>query len=213
MKHSGERLGTRRALIASAVWLATGGAALQAFAIPEVTLGPRSLAGQLLVAVSAMQDPRFARTVILLARHSKGGALGIVINRPIGSRPLAEMLQAFGQDATGVTGTVPLYLGGPVEPDAAFVVHSHEYRREGTFDIDGRVAMTAARQVIVDIGHGAGPAKYLIAFGYAGWSAGQLEGELAQHAWLTTPEEPRLVFDADRTALWAIASDRASGQP
>jgi len=93
-------------------------------------------------------------------------------------------------------------LAGPVEPQAGFVVHSTDYHRTGTIDIDGRVAMTASPEVLRDIGHNEGPRKTLVAFGYAGWGPGQLEGELALDAWFTVPEEPGLVFDADRQKLW-----------
>lgn len=211
MKHSKARATTRRALIRSVAWLVC--AAPEALAVPEATLGPASLAGQLLVAASTMRDPRFARTVILMVRHTRDGALGIVINRPIGRHPLAELLQASGADAAGIKGEVLVFLGGPVEPNAGFVIHSSDYRRQGTIDIDGRVAMTGSPEVLRDIGHGAGPAKSLIAFGYAGWGAGQLEAELARGDWGTTPEEPRLVFDADRVTLWAVVSDRSSSRP
>ena len=169
---------------------------------------PDSLAGQLLIASPKIGDPRFAHTVILMVRHDKEGAFGIVINRPLGERSIASLLEASGDDPGGVEGRLRVFAGGPVQPELGFVVHSAEYRRAETLDVDGHVAMTANRQILRDIGHNQGPSKSLFAFGYAGWGAGQLEGELARRDWFTTPEEPKLVFDEDRGSLWDEAMAR-----
>jgi putative transcriptional regulator len=167
-----------------------------------------SFAGQLLVAAPTIGDPRFAHTVILMVRHDEKGAFGVVINRPVGERPIADLLEAAGDSDPGVAGNVRVFAGGPVQPELGFVVHSAEYRRAETVDVDGHVAMTASRQVLRDIGHHQGPEKSLFALGYAGWGPGQLEGELARHDWFTTPEEPKLVFDDDRGNLWEDAMAR-----
>jgi putative transcriptional regulator len=167
-----------------------------------------SLAGQLLIAAPTMGDPRFAHAVVLMVRHDKEGAFGIVINRPVGERPIADLLEATGRDDADVAGIVRVFAGGPVQPELGFVVHSAEYRRAETIDVDGRVAMTASRQILLDIGHSHGPEKALFALGYAGWGPGQLEDELARNSWFTTPEEPRLVFDDDRGNLWDEAMAR-----
>ena len=164
--------------------------------------GPGSLAGQLLIAAPTMSDPRFAHTVILMVRHDQTGAFGIVINRPVGERSIAVLLEAAGDIHPDVEGSVRVFAGGPVQPELGFVVHSADYHRGETVDVDGRVAMTANREILRDIGHNQGPAKSLFAFGYAGWGPGQLEGEMARHNWFTTPEEPKLIFDDDRDNLW-----------
>src|SRR5215471_16961259 len=104
-----------------------------------------SLAGQLLVAAPTIGDARFAHTVILMVRHDKEGAFGIVINRPVGERSVAALLEATGHDDADVTGIVRVFAGGPVQPELGFVVHSAEYRLAETLDVDGRVAMTASR--------------------------------------------------------------------
>jgi putative transcriptional regulator len=167
-----------------------------------------SLTGQLLIAAPTIGDPRFAHTVILMVRHDKEGAIGIVINRPVGERPIAELLEASGDDVNDISGTVRIFAGGPVQQDLGFVVHSAEYRRDGTIDVDGRVAMTASREILRDMGQHKGPEKSLFALGYAGWGPGQLENELARHDWFMTPEEPKLVFDDDRGNLWEEAMAR-----
>ena len=170
---------------------------------PDVT-GPSSLAGQLLIASPDMGDP-FDHAVILMAQHSRDGALGIVINHPLGSRPIAVLLQALGANADGVTGSVQIFLGGPVGPSAALVIHDAGYRRDGTLDIDGHVALSDAADVLADIGLGKGPAKSLVALGYAGWAPAQLDDEISRGAWVTVPEDPKLVFDDDRAKVWTDA--------
>jgi putative transcriptional regulator len=167
-----------------------------------------SLAGQLLIAAPTIGDPRFAHTVILMVRHDKEGAFGIVINRPVGERSIAELLEASGEDAKDISGNIRIFAGGPVQPEVGFVVHSTEYRRDGTIDVDGHVAMTGSREILRDIGQHKGPEKSLFALGYAGWGAGQLESEMARHDWFTAPEEPKLVFDDDRGNLWEEAMAR-----
>ena len=170
---------------------------------PDVT-GPTSLAGRLLIASPDMRDA-FDHAVILMAQHSRDGALGIVINHPLGTRPVAALLQALGANAHGVTGNVQIFLGGPVGPTTAFVIHDAGYRRDGTLDIDGRIALSDAADVLGDIGVGKGPSKSLVALGYAGWAPAQLDDEVSRGAWVTMPEDPKLVFEDDRAKVWTDA--------
>ena len=149
-----------------------------------------------------MSDPRFRRTVILMVRHNQDGALGIVINRPAQRVAVAKLLDALGIDSKDIDGRIRLFAGGPVQPEVGLIVHTAEYRRTGTIDIDGRVAMTTDPEVLRDIGHHEGPRQSFVAFGYAGWGPGQLEGELTLRGWFTMPEDPGLVFDVDRDKLW-----------
>ena len=170
---------------------------------PDVS-GRTSFAGQLLIASPDMRDP-FDHAVILMAQHNRDGALGIVINHPLGQRPIASVLEALGVDGSGVTDNVQVFLGGPVGHDVAFVLHSMDYHRQDTFDIDDRVALINAAEVLRDIGLGRGPKRSLLAFGYSGWAPSQLDDEIARGAWMTTPEDPALVFDEDRSKVWADA--------
>jgi putative transcriptional regulator len=169
-----------------------------------------SLRGQLLIATPAMDDPRFVHAVILMVQHDQDGALGIIINRPVGELSYADLLQAIGTAGKPVPGKVRIFAGGPVELNAGFVLHSAEYHRPETQEIDGRVAMTASAAVMRDIAEAKGPKKSLIAFGYAGWGPGQLESELMRHDWFTETEDPALVFDDDRALVWKDAMDRRS---
>jgi len=180
-------------------------------AAPPATSDPpqgRFLNGQLLVATSDMRDPRFRETVILMVRHSKDGAMGLVINRPAGDQRLSRILQDLGDDGAGATGSVPIYVGGPVQPELGFILHTTEYRRAGIIDVTGDIAVTATREIVRDIAAGAGPKKFMLIFGYAGWGPGQLEGELSRNSWYTAPLDLPLVFDLDRDRVWERAVER-----
>lgn len=165
-------------------------------------------AGNLLIASPEIQDSRFHHAVILLLRHDRDGAFGIVINHPVAERPIAELLKAAGDKDSDAEGSIAVFDGGPVKRELGFVVHSADYRRPDTIAVDGKVAMTASKQTLRDIGHNHGPQRYFFAFGYAGWGAGQLESEIARKDWLTTPEDADLVFDADRDTVWERARAR-----
>jgi putative transcriptional regulator len=180
---------------------------LAATAPPDHEVSP-SLTGEVLIAAPTIGDPRFYHAVILLIRDDKEGALGIVINRPVGEKSIASLLTAAGASDNGVTGKIRVFAGGPVEPQLGFVVHTADYRRHDTLEVDGRVAMTASTRILQDIGHGHGPKESLFAFGYAGWGPGQLASEMARHDWFTTPEDPKLIFDDDRAGLWTEAMAR-----
>ena len=116
-----------------------------------------------------MGDPRFERTVILIVEQGPDGTLGIVINNPIGEQPLASVFKALGQKDGDATGSVRVFSGGPVQPEVGFVVHSPDYRRPETVAITDRLSRTSSMAILRDIGDRRGPAKVLVAFGYAGW--------------------------------------------
>jgi putative transcriptional regulator len=143
-----------------------------------------------------------------VVQHNKDGALGIVINRPLQERSIANLLDAFGGDTSGVSGNVRVYLGGPVDPQIGFVLHSADYHSDDDVDIDGRVALSSGPEILRDIGLGKGPRQSLVAFGYAGWGPSQLDDELLKGVWTVVPEDPALVFDDDRTDVWTDAMAR-----
>jgi len=164
--------------------------------------------GQLLIASAQIQDPRFYHAVILILQHTQDGAFGIVINHPLGTEKIETLLAATGDDDKTVDGTIPVMSGGPVQPDLGFVVHSADYRIAGTLTVDGKVAMTASKEALKDIGHHKGPKRCFFAFGYAGWGPGQLEAEIARNDWFTAPEDSSLLFDEDRDKVWDKALAR-----
>lgn len=170
--------------------------------------------GQLLIASATMQDPRFHHSVILLLRHDATGAFGIAINRPIGEEPIAKLLgDANGKaeanpDDNKIGGSIQVFLGGPVQPELGFILHSPEYSRPETLHVDDALAMTASKEALRDIGQHKGPKRYLFALGYSGWGAGQLEDEIARRDWFTAPADPELLFDTDRSQVWERALAR-----
>ena len=191
------------AVVLPAVLLATG------MRQPVAAYERAFLTGQLLVASPSMGDRRFEQAVILMVRHDREGALGVRINRPLEERSVASLLESLGEkDTAALTGTVRIFAGGPVQPEMGFVIHTDDYHRPRTIDLDAHLAVTSNRDILRDIGTSQGPAKSLIAFGYAGWRAGQLEGEIEHGAWVTAPADARLVFDLDREKVWEEATKR-----
>jgi putative transcriptional regulator len=174
-------------------------------------------AGYLLIASAAMQDPRFHKSVVLLLKHDGKGAFGVIINKPVAKRPIAGLLAETGKQGSApepppprgkAEGEIEIYFGGPVQTELGFIVHSTDYRRPDTLAVTKQLAMTADRDILRDIGLGNGPKQYLLALGYAGWGAGQLDGEIARHDWFSTPADPELVFDTDRDKVWDEALAR-----
>lgn len=190
-------------------------AALLHAALPKHRLSPDdiSLAGQVLIASERMGDPRFARTVIFMVKHNKDGAFGIAINRPVAERSLASLLELLGEKDVASTDSVRIFAGGPVQPEIGLVVHTPDYRRQSTVDVNGEVAVTASLEVLRDIARGKGPQKALVAFGYAGWGPGQLDGELTREDWHTAPADAALIFDAPRERVWEEAMARRARGP
>ncbi len=195
------------ALAALALPALLTGAVVPSATEPSSAPAHQSLAGQLLIASPEMRDPRFDHAVVLVVKHDGDGALGIVINKPAGERPLAELLAALGEKSDS-DAKVPLFIGGPVQLDVVLVLHSAEYHVAGTLAVDGKVAVTGDAQILRDMAAKTGPHKSLLAFGYAGWAAGQLDGEIEHNVWFTAPEDPALVFDADRDKVWDLAMAR-----
>src|SRR5215471_15753430 len=144
-----------------------------------------SLAGQLLVAMPQMQDPRFARSVIYLCAHSDdAGAMGLVINKLLGSLTMGELFAQLDIEPSGTIRSRPVHFGGPVEAARGFVLHSADYNEEATVVVDGNIAVTATLEILRAIGQGRGPRQSLFALGYAGWAPGQLDAEIQANGWL-----------------------------
>ncbi len=157
-----------------------------------------SLANHFLIAMPAMTDPNFSRTLTFLCEHNADGALGIIVNRPT-EMPLAELFQrvdialAEGEPAARFA-RQPVYYGGPVQTDRGFVLHRPAGEWQSTLNVNSDIALTSSRDILQSMGTHGEPAHVLVSLGYAGWSAGQLEWELAQNAWLTVAAEPSVIF-------------------
>ena len=167
---------------------------------------PGGLAGQLLVAAEEMSDPRFVQTVILMVRHDATGAMGLIVNRPIGEVPVARLLEGVGLDGTGVQGDIRLHYGGPVESRQVLTIHTGDFGLEGTLRVSGGTAVTGNPEILRVIGRGTGPKRFLTVLGYAGWSPGQLEGEMKAGGWFTVPADPAIVFDDKYDTKWKRAT-------
>ncbi|MFQ5938561.1 MAG: YqgE/AlgH family protein [Alphaproteobacteria bacterium] len=163
------------------------------------------LEGQLLIAMPAMQDPRFARTVIFICAHNSDGAMGLVVNKLFGSLTFSELLEQVGIEATGVKNQIRVHFGGPVESGRGFVLHSPDYVKEGTLVVESDIALTASVDILKAIAEGQGPRHSFLALGYAGWGPGQLDSEIQANGWLHVPADPSLVFDDDLDTKWKRA--------
>lgn len=163
------------------------------------------LAGQLLIAMPQMQDPRFARSVVYLCAHSAEGAMGIMINRPFEGLSFPELLEQLEIPSSAECEQIRVHFGGPVEGGRGFVLHSDDYMLDTSMKVDEGVALTATVDVLKAISQGAGPRKCLLALGYAGWSAGQLDSEIRENAWLNVPADEHLLFGLDLTHKWEAA--------
>ena len=171
------------------------------------------LTGQLLVAMPGMADPRFTRAVIYICSHSATGAMGLVVNRLFGDADFHMLLEQLNIATSFDTPDVPVQFGGPVEIGRGFVLHSGDYLREGTTRIDDSMAVTATIEVVQDIAEGKGPERVLMALGYTGWGAGQLEEEMKNNGWLTVASDESIVFDEDLESKWDRAMTKIGISP
>ncbi len=167
-----------------------------------------SLAGRLLVASEKMGDPRFQKTVIYMIEHSRDGAMGLIINVPMGAVPAAKLFNRLGLDGDGVEGEIEVHYGGPVYPERGFLLHSTDVLLRGSVLVDDRVALTARPEMLLAIARGDGPAQSVFTLGYAGWGPSQLESELARDAWFVIPADMSLVFAPDPAKSWERAAAR-----
>jgi len=165
-----------------------------------------NVCGKLLIAMPGMGDPRFEKSVVYMCAHSDDGAMGLIINKPTPEVTFKNLLDQLSIEFTSNDRATPIYFGGPVELGRGFVLHTAEYHlEESTLKVDEQFGMTATRDVLTDMANGAGPKKALVALGYAGWGAGQLESELQQNGWLTCDATPDVVFETPDVDKWAAA--------
>jgi putative transcriptional regulator len=160
------------------------------------------MTGQLLVAMPQMRDARFTRTVIYLCAHTSDGAMGLVINRLVGSLTFPDLLTQLNIDPQGGGDHIRIRSGGPVETGRGFVLHSADYLEDATLKVGDTVGLTATIDILRDIAAGAGPRHSLLALGYAGWGPGQLDAEMQANSWLCVPADEQLIFDDELNDKW-----------
>lgn len=170
--------------------------------------GKTFLTGYLLVATPLLRDPNFTRTVVFILEHEKNGAMGLVVNRSLGTTLFSELLSQMGEASEKSSGTVALYYGGPVEPERGFVLHTSDYEGQGTVSLNKSLSLTTRPEILRDMAAGRGPSQSMVIFGYAGWGPGQLEAEIAEGAWFSIPLDITLLFDPDLRGKWEEALDR-----
>ena len=163
------------------------------------------LTGQLLIAMPAMPDPRFARSVIYVCSHGPNGAMGLVLNRHYGEVNFRALLQQLNVKAPADAPDLPVHYGGPVETGRGFVLHSIDYLREGTMRIDDNVALSATVEILQALAAGTGPERALMALGYTGWGAGQLDAEMQANGWLTAAADDDILFGREIETKWERA--------
>ena len=164
-----------------------------------------NLTKHFLIAMTALVDPNFSRTVTLIAEHSDQGALGVIVNRPL-DMDLAALFDRIDLSIEDPeTAGQPVYFGGPVQTDRGFVLHRPAGEWHSSLAIGDDAALTSSKDILQSVGSGGGPEEVLVTLGYAGWSAGQLEQELAQNAWLTVPADLSIVFELPPEERFAAA--------
>lgn len=152
-----------------------------------------NLTNHFLIAMPNMADPNFSGSLTYICDHSEQGALGVVVNRPTDLQ-LSALFDQIGLSLPeNMEQTV--YFGGPVQTERGFVLHTPKGPYNSTLAVNNKVNLTTSKDVLEAVSQGEGPAKFMVSLGYAGWSAGQLESELAQNAWLSVAAQPEVIFD------------------
>jgi len=164
------------------------------------------LTGQLLVSTPLITSSCFHKSVIYLFAHSHEGAMGIIINQPLELVPCASLLDTEDMPADSKLEEMAVYYGGPVDRSRGFVVHSADTKTGEPLSVHNGIAVSANTALLKDIVRGRGPMRSVLAVGYAGWTAGQLEQEIEENSWITVPATPELIFDLDNDMKWGMAS-------
>jgi putative transcriptional regulator len=169
---------------------------------------PTPLANQLLIALPALVDTNFSRSVALICQHDDDGAMGIVVNRA-SEYTLGEVLGQMGVEGgdEGLRAQIVL-AGGPVHPERGFVLHDGGMQWDSTMAIADALFLTTSRDILEAMARGEGPRNAIVALGCAGWGSGQLEQELTENDWLTAPADPELLFDLPLESRWQAAAGR-----
>ena len=169
----------------------------------------QSFKNHFLVAMPGLEDPGFHQTVTFICEHNEGGAMGLIINQPI-TLTVGELFKQLGitLPCQGICDQ-PLHYGGPVQQERGFVLHSQDDKNwESTVAVSKDVAITGSADIFEDMSNGEGPEHALIALGYAGWDAGQLETEISENSWLTVEGDADILFKTDYKSRWTHAAQK-----
>lgn len=170
--------------------------------------------GQLLIAMPGISDPRFERALILICAHDAAHAMGVAVNQPVEGLTLPDLLTRLGIESSIILPPDLVLVGGPVERERGFVVHTDDYQGEHTLGVGCGFALTATREVLEAMaGRYPQPRRSLLALGYAGWGAGQLESEIKENVWLTCEADEELVFGSNHERKWGKALAKLGVDP
>lgn len=175
--------------------------------------GQDYLTGHLLVAMPTIGD-NFEKSVVYICAHSDDGAMGLVINKPVDHITFPELLDQLGIADDAPSNEIRVHYGGPVDPSRGFVLHSGDYFIENsTLQVSDQIGLTATVDVLRAIAEGSGPSSSILALGYAGWSAGQLENEIKANGWLSCPARMDLIFNSALDDKWDMALATLGADP
>jgi putative transcriptional regulator len=167
---------------------------------------PTYLTNQFLIAMPTLADPNFFQTVTYISEHNANGALGLVINRP-SHLSLVQLLAHLEITTDRLDlAALPVYQGGPVQPEQGFVIHSPVGPWGATLCVNDQIGITTSRDILQALAQGEGPTHLLVTLGYAGWGPGQLEQELVDNAWLSTPADFDILFHKPSAQRWSAAA-------
>lgn len=166
--------------------------------VAPMTAPALNLANHFLIAMPSMQDPIFGGTVVYVCEHNENGVLGVVINKPT-DMTMEVLFERIDLEVSSAAErhleSEPIMFGGPVQDDRGFVLHTPGAHYSSSLTVTNDVAFTTSIDVLEAVARGHGPERMMVSIGYAGWSPGQLEDELARNGWLTVAADPRIVFD------------------
>lgn len=197
----------RRVAMEAAKKLSSAYANVPKQGIDDLTTG--SLENHFLIAMPTLHDPFFRRTVTYICEHSAEGAMGLIINHPIDIN-VPELLGKIDIDTSGINESMPntVYSGGPVQTDRGFVLHSPQEGWNSSLKLSSQIMVTTSKDILEAIASNNSPEHFIITLGYSGWTAGQLEQELAQNSWLTIPADPELLFRTPSHQRWEKAAEK-----
>lgn len=167
-----------------------------------------------LIAMPSLDDPMFKRSVTYLCEHNEEGAMGIVVNHPM-NVSLAELLEQLeiSYDAKSPAARAKVVAGGPVQHDRGFVLHTAKPGYHSSLQLENGLMVTTSKDILQDLTTDQAPEKFILALGYAGWTAGQLEQEIADNSWLVIPADNRIIFDLSHAEKWQKATASIGIQP
>lgn len=175
---------------------------------------PTTLTGKLLIAMPQMNDPRFHKAVIFICAHDGNGAMGLVVNHTLPGVDLAELLaQLHIEDGAVQRPDIPVMSGGPVETARGFILHKGDFQQIESLKIESDIYVTGTLEALKAIAQGKGPSDMLFILGYAGWTAGQLDQEMQQNAWLISDADPEIIFAGNPDESWERAIKKIGINP